>query len=111
MRADSVITATDSERIRGKRVLVVEDGPTLTHGGMSTGAGAQAAAAIRRDGDHRSPAVRSGEVAETYAAYPHLGPILPALGYYAEQLHDLEATINAVPADMVVSATPFSWEA
>ena len=47
-------------------------------------------------------------MAETYANYPHLGPILPAVGYYEEQLRDLEATINAVPADVVVSATPFS---
>ncbi len=106
--ADSVITATDSDRIAGKRVLVVEDGPTLTHGGMSTGAGAQAA---RQFGaaeliDPRPYA--QGKLLDTYSAYPHLGPILPALGYYPEQLHDLEATIEAVPADLVVSATPFS---
>ena len=106
--ADSVITATDSARIAGKRVLVVEDGPTLTHGGMSTGAGAQAA---RQFGaaeliDPRPYA--QGRLLETYSAYPHLGPILPALGYYPEQLRDLEATVNAVPADLVVSATPFS---
>ena len=49
-----------------------------------------------------------GRLAETYTSYPHLGPILPAVGYYPEQLRDLEATINAVPADVVVSATPFS---
>ena len=108
VRADSVITATESEKIAGKRVLVVEDGPTLTHGGMATGAGAQAA---RQFGaieliDPRPYA--KGKLAETYSAFPHLGPILPALGYYPEQLHDLEATINAVPADLVVSATPFS---
>ena len=106
--ADSVITATDSARIAGKRVLVVEDGPTLTHGGMSTGAGAQAA---RQFGaaeliDPRPYA--QGRLLETYSVYPHLGPILPALGYYPEQLRDLEATVNAVPADLVVSATPFS---
>jgi predicted GTPase len=105
---DSVITATESRLIDGRRVLVVEDGPTLTHGGMATGAGAQAA---RQFGaveliDPR-PYAR-GKLAETYALYPHLGPILPALGYYREQLLDLEATINAVPADLVVSATPFS---
>jgi predicted GTPase len=106
--ADSVITAADSAQIAGKRVLVVEDGPTLTHGGMSTGAGAQAA---RQFGaaeliDPRPYA--QGRLLETYSAYPHLGPILPALGYYPEQLRDLEATVNAVPADLVVSATPFS---
>jgi predicted GTPase len=110
VRADSVITAIGSERIEGKRVLVVEDGPTLTHGGMATGAGAQAA---RQFGaaeliDPRPYA--QGKLAETYSVWPHLGPILPALGYYPEQLRDLEATINAVPADLVVSATPFSLD-
>ncbi len=108
VRADSVITATDSERIRGKRVLVVEDGPTLTHGGMSTGAGAQAAVQFGATEIIDPRPYAQGKLLETYAAFPHLGPILPALGYYAEQLHDLEATINAVPADLVVSATPFS---
>jgi predicted GTPase len=108
VRADSVITATHSDRIAGKRVLVVEDGPTLTHGGMATGAGAQAA---RQFGaaeliDPRPYA--QGRLVQTYVTWPHLGPILPALGYYPEQLRDLEATINAVPADLVVSATPFS---
>jgi predicted GTPase len=106
--ADSVITATESDRIAGKRVLVVEDGPTLTHGGMATGAGVQAARQFgaREIIDPRPYA--KGRLADTYKAYPHLGPILPALGYYREQLADLEATINAVPVDLVVSATPFS---
>jgi predicted GTPase len=108
VRTDSVITAAESALIRGKRVLVVEDGPTLTHGGMATGAGAQAA---RQFGaveliDPR-PYAR-GKLVDTYSLYPHLGPILPALGYYSEQLRDLEATVEAVPADLVVSATPFS---
>ena len=94
--------------IKGKKVLVVEDGPTLTHGGMSTGAGMEAARQFEADGGSQSAAVRAGEIADTFAAYPHLGPILPAVGYYKQQLRDLEATINAVPADVVVSATPFS---
>ncbi len=65
--------------------------------------------AVRGRGGHRSRGLtRRADLADTYAAYPHLGPILPALGYYEEQLRDLEATIAAVPADLVVSATPFS---
>ncbi len=108
VRADSVITATDSEQIAGKRVLVVEDGPTLTHGGMSTGAGAQAAWQFGATEIIDPRPYAQGKLLDTYSTFPHLGPILPALGYYAEQLRDLEATINAVPADLVVSATPFS---
>ena len=108
VQTDSVISVPGGEQIRGKRVLVVEDGPTLTHGGMATGAGVEAA---RQFGaveliDPR-PFAR-GRLVDTYAAYPHLGPILPALGYYQDQLRDLEATLEAVPADVVVSATPFS---
>jgi predicted GTPase len=110
VKTASVITASGGEEIRGKRVLVVEDGPTLTHGGMATGAGVEAA---RQFGageivDPRPHAL--GALVDIYAQYPHLGPILPALGYYPDQLHDLEATIAAVPADMIVSATPFSLE-
>ena len=106
--ADSVVTAVDGRSMAGKRVLVVEDGPTLTHGGMSVGAGIEAARqyGAREVIDPRPYA--QGRLADTYRSFPHLGPILPALGYYPEQLRDLEATINAVPADIVVSATPFS---
>ncbi len=107
VRANSVILAENAELIKGKRVLVVEDGPTLTHGGMATGAGVQAA---REHGaaeivDPRPYAV--GELASVYQKYSHLGPILPAVGYFPEQLRDLEATIAAVPADVAVIATPF----
>ncbi|NLE74034.1 MAG: GTPase [Actinobacteria bacterium] len=106
VRADSLIMADESDLIQGKRVLVVEDGPTLTHGGMETGAGEQAA---RQYGaaeivDPRPYAV--GELASVYEKYSHLGPVLPAVGYFPEQLRDLEATIEAVPADVVVVATP-----
>ncbi len=106
--ADSVVTAAEGERIRGKRVLVVEDGPTLTHGGMSVGAGVEAAKQYGAMELIDPRPYAQGRLAETYKSYPHLGPILPAVGYYPEQLRDLEATINAVPADIVVSATPFS---
>lgn len=108
VRADSVITAADSGLIKGKRVLVVEDGPTLTHGGMATGAGAQAAHQFGAAEVVDPRPYAKGRLVDVYTAYPHLGPIVPAVGYYEEQLRDLETTINAVPADLVVSATPFS---
>jgi Predicted GTPase len=103
----SAISVEGAGDLRGRSVLVVEDGPTLTHGGMSTGAGVEAA---RTSGaaqlvDPRPWAV--GSIAEVYRAYPHLGPLLPAVGYFEEQLRDLEATIAATPADVVVIATPF----
>ena len=89
----------------GKRVLVVEDGPTLTHGGMAYGAGALAA---RRHDltlmDPRPYAV--GSIKETYQKYPHLTNILPAMGYSKKQIQEMEKTINAVDCDAVVSATP-----
>jgi len=110
IKADSVITVADGERIRRKRVLVVEDGPTLTHGGMATGAGVEAARQFGAAEMIDPRPYAQGRLIETYITYPHLGPILPALGYYEEQLRDLEATIRAVPADLVISATPFSLE-
>jgi predicted GTPase len=108
VQTDTLITASDSGQIKGKRVLVVEDGPTLTHGGMGTGAGVEAARQFSAAEVIDPRPYAQGVIAGTYTAYPHLGPILPAVGYYEEQLRDLEATINAVPADVVVSATPFS---
>jgi predicted GTPase len=90
----------------GKRVLVVDDGPTLTHGGMPFGAGLVAA---RRAGaativDPRPYAV--GSIAEVLAGWPQLANVLPAMGYSDEQLHELEATINAADCDVVVTGTP-----
>jgi predicted GTPase len=108
VKTDTIITASDPAQIKGKRVLVVEDGPTLTHGGMGTGAGVEAAKQFSAAEIIDPRPYAQGVLESTYTAYPHLGPILPAVGYYAEQLRDLEATINAVPADVVVSATPFS---
>jgi predicted GTPase len=94
------------EDIRGKRVLVIEDGPTLTHGEMAYGAGWVAA---RRYGaasivDPRPFAV--GTIKDTYNKYPNTGAILPAMGYGDEMIADLEATINNSDVDMVVIATP-----
>jgi predicted GTPase len=96
----------DGDTIRGKKVLVVEDGPTLTHGEMAYGAGVVAA---RRFGaaelvDPRPYAVRS--IAATFEKYPTTGPLLPAMGYGDEQRADLEETINNAPCDLVLVATP-----
>jgi predicted GTPase len=106
VKAASPLDVTDPERIRGKRALVIEDGPTTTHGGMPYGAGTLAA---RRNGvaelvDPRQWA--EGELIETFEAYPDIGPLLPAMGYGEKQVRDLEATINAVDCDVVVVATP-----
>jgi predicted GTPase len=102
----SPLFVEDPEAIRGKRVLVIEDGPTLTHGEMAYGAGFVAA---RRFGaaaivDPRPFAVRS--IAATYQKYPKTGPILPAMGYGEAQMRDLEATINGSDVDMVIVGTP-----
>ena len=106
LRCNSEIRVSDASAIRGKRVLVVEDGPTLTHGGMSYGAGWYAAHdnGAAEIVDPSPYAV--GSLAATYAKYPNAKGILPAMGYGAEQIRDLEATIRATPADVVVEGTP-----
>ena len=106
IRCASEIQASDPDAIRGRRALVVEDGPTLTHGGMSVGAGwfaARAAGAVEIV-DPRPYAV--GTLADTYAKYPNAAGILPAMGYSDQQIRDLEATIRATPHDVVVEGTP-----
>lgn len=102
----SPIKVDDPSLIKGKRVLVVEDGPTLTHGEMKIGAGVVAA---RKFGaaalvDPRPYTV--GKLSETFRIYPNIGTLLPAMGYGHEQLHDLEMTINNTDCDSVVIATP-----
>jgi predicted GTPase len=106
VEAASPILVEDPRAIRGKRVLVVEDGPTLTHGEMAYGAGVVAA---RRFGaaeivDPRPYAV--GSIVEIYARYPRIGPLLPAMGYGPAQVADLEQTIANTPCDLVLVATP-----
>lgn len=106
VRAASPVALGDGPSLTGKAVLVVEDGPTITHGGMPYGAGTVAA---RQDGarvqvDPRPSAV--GSIAETLRRFPHIGPVVPAMGYSDEQLRDLEATIDAVDCDVVVAGTP-----
>jgi predicted GTPase len=102
----SPLTIADPDAIQGKRVLVVEDGPTLTHGEMAYGAGYVAARAhgAAEIVDPRPYAV--GSLVDTYAKYPTTGPVLPAMGYGAAQIADLEATINDSPVDLVLIGTP-----
>jgi predicted GTPase len=106
IEAASPLFVDDPAAIKGKRVIVIEDGPTLTHGEMAYGAGYVAA---RRFGaaeivDPRPFAVKS--IAATYKKYPKTGPILPAMGYGEAQIRDLEETINQADVDMVIVGTP-----
>lgn len=106
VEAASPITVEDANLIRGKKVLVVEDGPTLTHGGMEYGAGILAA---RKFGaaeiiDPRPFVVNS--IAETFQKYPHIGTLLPAMGYGEDQVKDLQETINRTDCDTVIIGTP-----
>jgi len=106
VQAASPILVRDGERIRGRRVLVVEDGPTLTHGNMKYGAGVVAA---RQHGAAEIVDPRSssrGRIRRTFESYPDIGPLLPAVGYGAEQIRDLEETIDTVDCDLVIVATP-----
>jgi len=92
--------------IKGKRVLVIEDGPTLTHGGMSFGAGVLAARQ-QESGEFVDPRPYAvGSIQQTFIQYPHIGNVLPAMGYGAAQVRELEDTINRVPCDVVLIATP-----
>ena len=106
IRANSPVTCEHPEKVKGKAALVIEDGPTLTHGSMSYGAGVVAARAfgVGTIVDPFPYAVKS--IAFTYNKYPNAKGILPAMGYGAEQIADLEATIEATPCDVVISATP-----
>jgi predicted GTPase len=106
IRADSPLTIENPELIRHKSVLVIEDGPTLTHGEMPYGAGVVAATnnGARMLVDPRPYAV--GTIAETFRKYPGIGKLLPAMGYSRRQMRDLEKTLNAVKCDLVIIATP-----
>lgn len=106
VEAESRVTADDPAAIAGKRVLCVEDGPTLTHGEMAFGA---AVVAAKRGGaaelvDPRPYLV--GSLKQVFEEYPHMGALLPAMGYGGDMVADLEATVNATPADVVVAGTP-----
>ena len=110
IKANSKLTVDVPSQIRGKRVLVVEDGPTLTHGEMFTGA---ATVAAQRFGaalivDAQKFAV--GSIKGLYKKYPRLKKILPAMGYSKKQIHELGQTINRSNADLVLSGTPINLE-
>lgn len=106
IKADSKITVDNPEKIVGKRVLIVEDGPTLTHGEMKIGAGTVAAErlGVAEIIDPRPYAV--GTIADTFKKYQHVENVLPAMGYGEQQLKDLEATINNIDCDAVIIGTP-----
>ena len=105
IETDSVVKVENAERLKGKKVLVIEDGPSLTHGEMAFGAGVIAA---QRAGatlmDPRPYAV--GSIRETFAKYGHVGSLLPAMGYSEKQLAELQETIRRTPCDFVLIATP-----
>jgi len=103
---ESPLDVPDPDAIGNKRVLVIEDGPTTTHGGMPFGAGVLAATehGAAELVDPRPYAV--GEIAETFRQYPNIGDLLPAMGYGDGQIRDLEATVNATDCDLVLVATP-----
>jgi predicted GTPase len=105
IRAESPVTVDDPSAVEGKRVLVIEDGPTLSHGEMTYGAGVVAARAhgAAEIVDPRPYVV--GSLKGIYEKYP-VGPVLPAMGYSDEQIDELERTIDAAPVDVVVIATP-----
>ena len=106
IEAASPVTVEKPELIRGKRVLVVEDGPTLTHGEMKYGAGTVAAQKLgaKEIVDPRPYTVKS--ITETFKKYPNIGTLLPAMGYGKQQMKDLETTINRTKCDVVVIGTP-----
>jgi predicted GTPase len=106
----SPVRVEHPERILGKRVLCVEDGPTLTHGGMKYGAAIMAARKYQaREIVDPRPFV-TGLIAKTFRIYPEIGPLLPAMGYGAEQVRDLQKTISRVACDLVIIGTPIDLE-
>ncbi len=106
--AESPVSVDDPDQIRGKRVLVVEDGPTLTHGEMPFGAATIAARNYGAAALVDPHPIAVGAILEAYRRYPHIGPQLPAMGYSEQQVKDLEATINAADCDLVIYATPIN---
>lgn len=100
------VSVAEPEKIKGRKVLVVEDGPTLTHGGMTYGAGVVAAAQFEAAGQVDPRPFAVGSIDETFKRFPHLKGLLPAMGYSETQCHELEETINRTPCDLVLVATP-----
>lgn len=110
VESDLTLSISNPESIRGRRVLVIEDGPTLTHGGMEFGAGFLAAMqeAAGEMIDPRAAAV--GSIATVFEKYPHVRSVLPACGYSSEQLHDLQQTIERSSPEIVIDASPAGLE-
>ena len=106
VKAESTITVDQPELIKGKRVLIVEDGPTLTHGEMKIGAGTVAAQRLGAAEIVDPSPYLVGSLKETFAKYPHIENLVPAMGYGEKQLKDLEATINNIDCDAVIIGTP-----
>jgi predicted GTPase len=105
-RCDSPVTVDDPAAVAGRPVIVVEDGPTLTHGSMTFGAGVIGASSARATTIVDPSPYAVGSIAATYATYPNARGVLPAMGYSAAQVADLAATIEATPGEVVVSGTP-----
>ena len=106
VRAALAVRLDTPELVRGRRVLVVEDGPTITHGSMPYGAGFFAATAAGAATIVDPRPFASGETATVFARYPHIGPVLPAIGYNPTQVEALRATIVRSNVEVVVAATP-----
>jgi predicted GTPase len=106
IEAACTVSVAEPEKIIGRRVLVVEDGPTLTHGEMTFGAGVVAACQFEAAGQVDPRPYAEGSIQETFQRFPHLRGLLPAMGYSDTQCHELEETINRTPCDLVLVATP-----
>jgi predicted GTPase len=111
VRAASPVRLDDPAAVRGRRVLVVEDGPTITHGGMPHGAGYVAATEAGADTIVDPRASAAPFMATVFERYPHIGRVLPAVGYSGAQLEALRESINGARADVVVAATPIDLAA
>jgi len=103
--ADSEIKVDNSELLKGRRAVVIEDSPTVTHGGLPYGAGYVAALENGAEIVDPRPFAR-GVIAEMYERYPHIGPVIPSTGYSQDQIKDLEEMVNSVDADVIVLGTP-----
>ncbi|NOZ31104.1 MAG: GTPase [Crenarchaeota archaeon] len=108
--AESEVVVDEPEAIKGKKVVIVEDSPTVTHGGSPYGAGYVAAKKYGAGEIIDPRPYAKGIIAEMYKEYTHMGPVIPSTGYTPEQIKALEETINSIPADVVVSGTPIKLE-
>jgi len=100
-----LLALSDPGLVKGKMALVIEDGPTITHGGLSYGAGVSASKGLVSGFVNPRP-YAVGSIRETYSKFPHIGAVLPAMGYSNVQIRELEETIAKVPAEVVIIATP-----